>query len=263
MKISASSYRYRSQAQDQTVLRMRIRDLAASRVRYGYRRLHVLLQREGWQINHKRVYRWYKLAGLSLRLKSVKKRRSVPRVPLPPAMAPNERWSMDFVSDRLADGRRFRLLALVDNFSKVSPALEADRSLTGERVVAVLEHLAKSGMKPKSIHVDNGPEFISKALDTWAYRNGVKLDFSRPGKPTDNAYIESFNGKLRTECLDQHWFLSMQEAQETLEKWRKEYNTDRPHTALAMKTPEAFVEGWKRQQSAEPPVLQAVKQAYD
>jgi len=232
-------------------------------VRYGYRRLHVLLLREGWKSNHKRVYRWYKLAGLSLRLKSVKKRRSVPRVPLPPARAPNERWSRDFVADRLVDGRRFRLLALVANFSRVSPALEADRWLTGERVVTVVERLARSGRKPKSLPVENGPEFLRKALDAWAYRNGVKLDFSRPGKPTDNAYIASFNGKLRTECLDQHWFLSLQEAQETLETWRKEYNTDRPHTALGRKTPEAFVEDWKRQQSAVPPVLQAVQQALD
>ena len=251
MGMSTSSYRYRSQAEDQSALRMRIRDLATARVRYGYRRLHVLLLREGWQINHKRVYRWYKLEGLSLRLKTVKKRRSVPRVPLPPANAPNERWSMDFVSDKLADGRRFRLLALVDNFSRVSPALEADRSLTGKRVVEVLDRLAASGIKPKSIHVDNGPEFISKALDEWAYLNGVKLNFSRPGKPTDNAYIESFNGKLRTECLDQHWFVSLQEAKQTIEQWRKEYNTDRPHTALGMKTPEAFLAGWQQQQTSQ------------
>jgi len=154
---------------------------------------------------------------------------------------------MDFVSDRLVDGRRFRLLALVDNFPRVSPALEADRSLTGRRVVEVLDRLVARGIKPKSIHVDNGPEFISKALDEWAYLNGVKLDFSRPGKPTDNAFIESFNGKLRTECLDQHWFLSLQEAQTTVENWRKEYNTDRLHTALGMKTPESFLAVWKQQ----------------
>src|SRR5437763_898071 len=181
------SYRYRSRrGPENQQLRQRLRELAEQRRRFGYRRLHVLLQREGWKVNHKRVHRIYVQEGLSLRLKKSKKRIAVARVPCPPAAAPNERWSMDFVSDRLADGRRFRVLTLVDNFSRVSPALEAGFSISGKHVAAVLGRLASNGTKPQTIHVDNGPEFVSRALDEWAHRNGVKLDFSRPGRPTDN-----------------------------------------------------------------------------
>jgi putative transposase len=237
---AASTCRYRSQAQDQTPLRMRIRELAATRVRYGYRRLHVLLQREGWQVNAKRVFRLYQLEGLSLRLKSRKKRVSTPRV-VQPAERPNERWSMDFVSDSLADGRRFRALTLVDNVSKVSPAIEAAFSFAGGRVVAILERLALTHGVPKAISVDNGPEFISRALDAWAYRRGVHLEFSRPGTPTDNPFIESFNGHFRAECLAQNWFMSLEEARATIEAWRLDYNTVRPHRTLRQLTPEAFV----------------------
>lgn len=246
--LNRATYYYESRAKDQTALKMRLKDLASSRVRYGYRRLHVLLQREGWQINHKRVYRIYRQEGLSLRLKKSKKRVSVARVPLPPAAAPNERWSMDFMSDRLADGRRFRVLTLVDNFSRVSPALEAGFSLSGKHVAVVLDLLAVSGVKPAVIHVDNGPEFVSRSLDDWAHRNGVKLDFSRPGKPTDNPFIEAFNGRLRAEFLDQHWFASIEEARAGLEAFRMDHNQHRPHSALRMMTPEKYVEEWQTQQ---------------
>lgn len=229
---------------------MRIRDLASVRVRYGYRRLHVLLRREGWLVNHKRVYRLYKQEGLSLRLKSKKKRVSAVRVPLPQPSAALESWSMDFMSDSLVDGRKFRVLTIVDNFSRVSPALEVDFSLTGERVVEVLERLAKTSGLPKSIRVDNGTEFASKTVDEWAYKNGVKLEFSRPGKPTDNGYIESFNGKLRGECLNQNWFESIEEARSKIEQWRIEYNEYRPHSALGQETPTAFVEKWQKNRGA-------------
>jgi len=242
--LNRATFYYRSHAKDQSALKIRLRDLAASRVRYGYRRLHVLLQREAPKVNHKRVYRIYCQEGLSLRLKRTKKRVSATRVPCPPAEAPNERWSMDFMTDRLADGRRFRVLTLVDNFSRVSPALEADFSLSGEKVVAVLDGLARAGRKPKILHVDNGPEFISKVLDAWAHKNEVHLELGRPGKPTDNPFIESFNGKLRTECLDQNWFVSLPEAKEKLECHRKEYNTERPHTALNYQTPEEYLKKW-------------------
>jgi len=193
-------------------------------VRYGYRRLHVLLLREGWQVNHKRFYRLYKEEGLSLRLKSKKKRTSHPRVPMPAATAPNEVWSMDFMADRLSNGRQLRLRTLVDNFSRESPAIEVDFSLNGERVVEVLERLKWRRGLPKAIKVDNGSEFISKVVDQWAYRNQVKLDFSRPGKPIDNAFIESFNGRIRQECLNQHWFESIEEAKSVIENWRVDYN---------------------------------------
>ncbi len=224
--------------------------MAGARVRYGYRRLHVLLQREGWHVNHKRVYRLYKLEGLSLRLKTKKKRVSAPRVPLPAATSPNECWSMDFVADRLSDGRRFRMLSLVDNFSRVSPAIEVDLSLTGKRVVEVLERLKSSYGLPKVIKVDNGSEFISKAVDEWAHRNNMKLDFSRPGKPTDNAYIESFNGRLRQECLNQNWFTSLDDAKQIIETWRQDYNQLRPHSSLRHQTPSDFVAHWHQIRTA-------------
>lgn len=196
-------------------------------------------------INLKRVRRLYNLEGLSLRLKKSKKRVSALRIVPPPATAPNERWSMDFMSDALHDGRRFRVFTLVDNFSRVSPALEVDVSLTGKRVVEVLERLKWTQGLPKIIHCDNGSEFISRAVDDWAHRNGVKLDFSRPARPTDNPFIESFNGKLREECLKQHWFKDTEEARRVIEKWRKEYNLERPHRSLQGQTPAEFEERWR------------------
>lgn len=238
--VDRGSYRYKPLGDNavQVALRIRLRDLSAVRIRYGYRRLHVLLKREGWKVNHKRVYRLYREEGLSLRLKSRKKRVSTLRPTLVQAQAPNEHWSMDFMSDQLADGRRFRVLTLVDNVSRVSPTILADRSLGGHKVVEMLEQVGeKQGTLPKVISVDNGPEFTSKALDEWAHRRGVKLQFSRPATPTDNPYIESFNGRLREECLNQHWFESLEEARQILEKWRMEYNTERPHSSLDNRTP--------------------------
>ena len=251
LAFARSCYYYRNRADPQTELRVRLKDLAGTRVRYGYRRLHILLMREGWQINHKRVYRLYKQEGLSLRLKTKKKRVSEARVPLPAPRGPNECWSMDFVVDRLSDGRQFRLLTLVDNFSRVSPAIEVDFSLTGKRVVAVLDRLKGSCGFPKVIKVDNGSEFISKAMDEWAHRNGVKLEFSRPGKPTDNAFIESFNGRLRQECLNQNWFTSLDDARRIIETWREDYNEIRPHSSLDHRTPSEFVVRWQQIRAAQ------------
>ena len=243
--IPRSSQRYQSQAKDQSALELRLRDLAQSRVRYGYRRLHVLLEREGWRINHKRVYRLYRLEGLSLRLKTRKKRVSGLRGPKPVATRPNECWSMDFMADRLVDGHRFRVLTLVDNVSRVSPAIVVDSRLTGERVVEALDWLLAAGQKPAMLSIDNGPEFISRALDAWAHRHGVRLEFSRPGKPTDNAFIEAFNSRFRDECLNLHWFDSLEEAQTTIEAWRVDYNTERPHGALGQQTPAEFSTAWQ------------------
>lgn len=233
--------RYRSRKPDQLPLRQRIKELAAVWVRYGYRRIHVLLRRDGWPVNIKRVYRLYREEGLSLRYKRSKKRASMLRVTPPPAQRPNERWSIDFLRDSLADGRALRVFTVVDNVSRVSPAIEAAFSIRGEAVVAVLDRL-KAGGLPERLAVDNGPEFISKALDAWAYRNGITREFSRPGKPTDNAFVESFNGHFREECLDQHWFVSLEEARQVVEAWRIEYNTERPHRALGQRTPAAIVE---------------------
>ncbi len=251
LNFARSSYYYRSHRDPQTKLRVRLKDLAGARVRYGYRRLHVLLMREGWRINHKRVYRIYKQEGLSLRLKTKKKRVSEPRVPLPAPSAPNECWSMDFVADRLSDGRAFRLLTLVDNFSRISPAIEVDFSLTGKRVVEVLEQMKLRHGLPKTIKVDQGSEFISKVMDEWAHRHQVKLEFSRPGKPTDNAFIESFNGRLRQECLNQNWFITLDDAKQIIEAWRQDYNQFRPHSLLDHRTPSEFVGRWQQIRAAQ------------
>lgn len=241
MALGRSTYRYRCVAAEQAALRMRIRDLAAARVSYGYRRLHVLLQREGWRVNHKRVYRLYRLEGLLMRPKKPRRHVSSRRRELRPmATRLDERWAMDFMSDELFDGRRIRVLTLVDHFTRESPAIEVDGSLGGHRVVAVLARLALQGRVPKTLAVDNGPEFTSKALDQWAYLNDVEIDFSRPGKPTDNAFIEAFNARVRDECLNESWFLSLEDAREKIEAWRRHYNTDRPHGALGNLAPREF-----------------------
>ncbi|HTE17621.1 MAG TPA: DDE-type integrase/transposase/recombinase, partial [Armatimonadota bacterium] len=182
--LARSTYYYQSQAKDQTALRLRIRDSAAARVRYGYRRVHIMLQREGWQVNHKRVYRMYRREGLELRLKIRKKKRVAAPRGVTPAAAPNDRWSMDFVSDRPADGRAFRVLALVDNVSRVSPILATRSSWRGPQVTELLDQAIQRYGRPQMLQVDNGPEFAGKALDVWAYRRGVQLCFWRPGKPT-------------------------------------------------------------------------------
>jgi putative transposase len=211
--VDRSTIRYRSTKPDQAPLRLRIRDLAKTRVRYGYFRIYILLRREGWVVNHKRVYRLYREEGLSLRLKRPRRHVSAAdRERQPAATAPNALWSMDFVSDALFDGRRLRALTVVDAFTREALAIEVDQGIRGEQVVTVMRRLALMRGAPKAIRVDNGPEFVSKALDRWAYQNGVTLDFSRPGKPTDNAFIESLNGKFRAECLNANWFLSLDEA---------------------------------------------------
>jgi len=216
----------------------RIREIAQTRVRYGYRRIHVLLRREGWQVNAKRIYRLYCEEGLQLRNKAPKRKVSAKlRDDRMPASAPNEIWAMDFMSDQLFDGRRIRILTVVDAFTRLSPAVDIRHSYRGADVVATLERVSRIHGTPKIIRVDNGPEFISKDLDLWAYMNGVTLDFSRPGKPTDNAFVESFNGKFRAECLNTSWFLSLQDARSKCEAWRIDYNEVRPHSSIGHKAP--------------------------
>ena len=207
LAVGRSTHRYKSRRDRQEFLRRRLRELAAVRVHWGYRRLHILLRREGWTTNHKRVYRLYSEEGLSMRTKKPRRRRSAAvRVARPVAEGPDQCWSMDFVSDALADGRRFRALTIVDNFTRESVAIEVGASLTGHRVVDVLCRLARVHRKPRWITVDNGTAFISEVPDQWARRHQVQLDLIRPGKPTENAFIESFNGRFRPECLNGHWF---------------------------------------------------------
>ncbi len=212
------------------------------RQRYGYRRIHILLRREGWAINHKRVLRLYRQEGLNLRSKRPRRHvAAAHRLDRLPAVRPNQIWAMDFVSDALFDGRRFRALTVVDAFTRECLAIHVDQGIRGDDVVAVMERLQfQRGAAPENVRVDNGPEFVSKVLDHWAYRNSVVLDFSRPGKPTDNAYVESFNGRFRDECLNTHWFLSLEDARAKIETRRRDYNETRPHTSLGYQTPAEF-----------------------
>lgn len=242
LRFQKSSYFYKARRPSQAALRKRIKEIAATRVRYGYRRIHVLLQREGWRINAKRIYRLYVEEGLQIRNKRPKRKVSAKlRDDRRPPQAPNEVWAMDFLSDQLFDGRKIRVLTIVDAYSKVSPAIDVRARYTGADVVATLDRVCAEFGMPRSIRVDNGPEFISRNLDLWAYTNNVTLDFSRPGKPTDNSFVEAFNGKVRAECIDQNWFLSLADAQVKCEAFRHDYNTQRPHSSIGNKTPSEFM----------------------
>jgi putative transposase len=225
--------------QDDRAVRARIKEIAETRVRYGIARIHVLLRREGWRDNHKRTRRIYLEEGLNLRHRRPRRNKAAAHREKHPALtSANECWSMDFVMDALFDGRRFRALTIVDNYSRECLEIEVGQSLKGEDVVRVMERMKLiKGAVPQRIKVDNGSEFISKALDKWAYANDVILDFSRPGKPTDNAFIESFNGSFRDECLNVNWFLSLEDAREKIRAFKEEYNHFRPHSALGNLTP--------------------------
>lgn len=252
MKLGHSTYHYKSRKDPQTALRQRMRELAEARRRFGCKRLHVLLRREGWKVNHKRVYRLYCEEGLSLRFKRGKRKRaSYVRAQLAKAERPNQQWTMDFVTDEIADGRRFRVLTVVDKFTRKCVLMEADFSLTGRKVAKALEVLGRGHPLPDVITVDNGSEFAGKDLDNWAYWKRIRLDFIRPGKPTENAYIESFNGRLRDELLNDQLFVSLQDAREKLEAWRADYNESRPHGSLGNLTPEEFIKTWSENSPAE------------
>jgi len=238
--ISRSLYGYRSRRADSGQLRERIAAIAGEKRRYGYRRIHVLLRREGWAINRKRTYRLYREAGLAVRRRKRKRIGPFERKPLARPSAVNRSWSMDFVADGLIGGRKLRCLTIVDDYSRECVALEVDSSINGRRVAAVLDRLSEVRGLPLSITVDHGPEFEGQVLDAWAYEHGVQLNFIRPGKPVENAYIESFNGRFRDECLNEHWFLTMAQARRVIESWRIEYNTERPHSSLKDLTPEQF-----------------------
>jgi putative transposase len=239
--LSTATWRYASRvnATNERLL-ARLHAHAALRARFGYRRLHVLVEREGLTVNHKRVYRVYRAAGLQVRRRRRKRLTRGERIPLPAPSQRRERWSMDFTLDTLADGRAFRTLNIVDDYTRECVAIEVDRSLPGLRVSRVLERLQAAVGLPQTIVVDNGPEFAGRTLDAWAYRHGVTLRFIRPGKPIENAYVESFNGKFRDECLNEHWFVSLADATTTIEAWRVDYNTVRPHSSLDGATPDHF-----------------------
>lgn len=237
-----SSLQYQPQVRQDAPLRQRLKELAASHPRWGCPLLHDVLHAEGLVQNHKRTERIYREEQLSLRRKHRKKLPAAARVPLPAASHPNERWSMDFIHDQLTNGRRFRTLTIVDDFTRQCPALWSNHSIGGAGVVAVLDQLARAYGRPQTITVDNGPEFTGKALHNWAQQNQVKLNFIAPGKPTQNAFIESFNGKFRNECLNENWFTTLNEARRLIENWRQEYNQIRPHSSLGRIPPNLFAQ---------------------
>jgi len=240
--LARASYDYQPVPRDEDALRERIRELAQQRRRFGCPRIHLLLRREKLVVNHKRTERIYREEGLSLRKRKRKKVTAQTRIMMPAPGGPNERWSMDFVTDSIVTGRRFRALAIVDDYSRECPIIEVDTSLGGARVVDVLDRLKESRGIPGIITIDNGPEFASKTLDEWAYRNGVKLNFIRPGKPVENAFAESFIGRLRDECLNENWFINIRNAKDIIESWRMDYNNARPHTSLGGLTPREFTD---------------------
>lgn len=238
LRAGRSTYHYVSRSSSQADLRQRIREIAETRVRYGYRRIHVLLRREGWEVNAKRVYRLYREEGLQLRNKTPKRKvKAKLREGRADPVRRNDVWAMDFVHDQLYDGRKIRILNIIDAYTRFVPAIDVRGSYTGADVVETLERVCSRLGYPKSIRVDQGPEFVSKDLDLWAYAKNVELDFSRPGKPTDNAFIESLNGKFRAECLNAHWFMNLADARRKCESWRVEYNNHRPHSAIGYEVP--------------------------
>jgi putative transposase len=246
LRMHRGSCRYRPRERNDEALRARLREIAAERPRFGYRRLHRMLRREKenerpkWMVNHKRVYRIYQEEGLVMRRKKRKRFRAEVRVPLTLPTGANQVWTMDFTRDTLASGRKFRTLNLMDGYTREAPRIEVDTSLPGLRVVRMLEGVAQARGYPGAMQVDNGPEFISRAVDQGAYAHGVALHFIDPGKQVQNAFIESFNGKFRDECLNQNWFVSLDDARRMIEACRLDYNSVRPHSSLGYRTPEEF-----------------------
>ncbi len=240
--VARATYRYRSHLDPRTELRMRIREIAQTRVRYGYRKIRALLNREGWNVGKYLVCRLYQEEGLTLKkMRPQRKRKAIRhREERFRATGPDQAWSIDFVADQLQDGSRFRALTIVDVFTREGVAIEVGQRLKGDDVVRTLNRSKNKRGVPKLLFCDNGSEFTSQAMDLWAYQNGVKIDFSRPGKPTDNAFVESFNGTFRAECLDAHSFTDLNEAKRLIEAWRQEYNESRPHRSLGERTPSEF-----------------------
>lgn len=249
--LNRATYRYRAKDKNDDSDRIAIKDVAQSRPRYGYKRITAILRRDGRLINHKRVYRIYKEEGLQVKTKRRKKTASKKRGVLPRARGLNKIWSMDFVHDKFVDGKKFRMLTIVDHFSRESVAIEVDYSLKAREVIYCLNRLKFRRGLPEVISVDNGSEFSGHDLDRWAFENKVKLHFIRPGKPTENAYIESFNGRLRDECLNTNIFYNLNEAKKTIENWREDYNNWRPHSSLGNHSPLEYINLTKNLRSFE------------
>ena len=246
LALDRQTLRYCRRRHEDEALRTRIREIAEQKRRYGCPRIYVCLRREGWRVNHKKVARiYYRDEGLALRRRRRKKAAAVPRSALPRPTRPGLCYAIDFVHDRLVTGRRFKCLTMTDPCSKEVPVIEVDVSIGGARVCRVLDRLFLTRPLPEALILDNGPEFAGTALDAWAAQQGVALHFIQPGKPVQNAFIESFNGKFRDECLNEHWFVTLQEAQLVIEAWRREYNEERTHSALGDVTPQEFITNYQ------------------
>ena len=243
--------RYRSRRPDDPRLRERMVAIARERRRFGYRRLHVMLKREGFQVNHKRVFRIYREEGLRVKKRGGRKRALGTRTPMPPAASPNDRWSLDFVADQFVCGRRFRILAIYDDCTRECLAAIADTSLSGVRTARELDRLIARRGAPKSIVSDNGTELTSTSLLVWQQAQGVDWHYIQPGKPIQNAFVESFNGRLRDECLNETAFRSLGHARELIAGWRDDYNGLRPHTSLGGLTPAEFATRSNQGQSSD------------
>lgn len=237
--ISRTGFRYQAKLKQDDVQRERLKTLAAKHPSYGYLFLHQLLRSEGLVVNKKRTYRLYRELKLQVRTKARKKLKR-PRMPMLVPLRANQRWSMDFVSDQLSNGRRFRVLNVIDDYSREVIGQHIDFSITGQQVARFLTQLIEQRGKPHQVICDNGPEFTCKAMFFWQQDQQVKLGFIQPGKPTQNAFVESLNGKFRNECLNQHWFRSLADAKQKVDQWREHYNTVRPHSSLNYQTPFAF-----------------------
>lgn len=248
----ASTFYYKNYGPDLTPLIMRMKELAYARPRWGHRRIHILLRREGWLVNHKKTLRLYQLHGLNIRSQRIKKRARWSRGHLPQAARSNERWSLDFMTDMLTSGKRFRTFNVIDNYTRECLCIEIATSMPSSKVVEYLNQIIKVRGKPNSITLDNGTELTSKVFDQWAYENNVTLDFIQPGKPTQNGMIESFNGKFRDECLNANVFTGLDDANQIIKKWVDDYNKNRPHSSLGNLAPLAFakLESFSRQEAS-------------
>jgi len=241
VRLSRTTKRRFRKRLDDPKLVSRLRELAEVRRRFGYRRLHVLLKREGFAVNQKKLRRIYREQKLTVKMRKKTKMRAVVRMPMAKPTKVNQRWSMDFVSDQLGpNGRRIRILTVVDVLTRECIALHASFSIPGAEVIRVLQKVVDERGMPESFSIDNGSEFTGKAMDQWAHDRGIKLDFIRPGKPQENGFIESFNGKLRDECLNENWFLSLEDVRRTIEEWRIDYNEERPHSSLGDLSPKEY-----------------------
>lgn len=246
LALSRTVLHYTTRPSDDS-LQQRLIELAGERRRFGYRRLHILLEREGFEANHKRVHRLYRQAGLAVRRRRKRDRVAVERKPLQTPSGPNHTWSMDFVFDALANGRPIKCLTVVDDCTKEAVEIAAAKRINGQGVADILDAVCRFRGYPAAIRTDQGPEFTGRSLDQWAHANDVKLILIQPGKPTQNAYIESFNGKFRDECLNEHWFTSIEHAKALIATWRRDYNEVRPHSAIGNRTPAEFAETLREQ----------------